>query len=382
MKQDRLQFLLTRYSQNQCSAEELRELEDWFHARDLDNGDFEDWLAGAGGKEALSSELFEDFLQMTQVHEKKPAVRLWIGIAASILVVMSTGVLLFLKKQASLEKNLYVKESSVIKPGSDQATLTLSDGSEIMLTNSKEGHLATENDIDINKDTKDRVSYEHHTNAKVDQKLVFNTITTPRGGRYAIRLADGTDVILDAESSITFPVAFNGHERKVSVTGQVYFKVVHDERQPFRVMAKGQMVEDLGTSFNVNAYSDNPSLKVTLVEGKVNVGSKLKYVSMLPGEQAEVMDGQQNINVRKVDVNEVVAWREGWFVFHNESIMNVLKEVSRWYDVDIKFAGPVNEKRFGGTISRYKEITEVLDNLKITGGINYKIEGRRVILMN
>ncbi len=383
MNQNRLKFLLKKNSINQCSSGELEELEDWFNSRDFGDKGFNDWLKDAGREEELSAELFKDFTQRTQIPKKIFFNSTSMRIAAAILVLTCIGTLFFLKRNPDSGGHSHQNKNCEIKPGGDKATLTLSDGSQIVLNNSANGHLATQKGININKDSPYKISYQlNEDKNNLNRELVYNTMTTPRGGRFSLTLSDGTDVVLDAESSIKYPVVFNGKERKVSITGQVYFNVDHDEKHPFFVLAKGQLIEDVGTAFNVNAYSDNPSVKITLEEGKVNIKNEKNKVSLIPGEQAEVMDSQQSIKIKHVNVNEVTAWRKGWFVFHNESIKNVMKEASRWYDIEIQFKGDVNNKRFGGTISRYKDITELLDNLKITGGIDYKIEGRRVILIN
>ncbi|WP_299285720.1 FecR family protein [uncultured Mucilaginibacter sp.] len=381
MNQERLKYLLECFRYGQCNDAEKDELNNWFHSWNPGTKDMEDWL-GELGAEELSTELYKDFEQRVNTKPKLIRLSAVLNIAAAILIVASIVVFLYPHKSANHIAGIHKSNNNQIKPGGYKATLTLSNGSKIILTNAGNGQLALQNNIQINKISEGNISYEKAVAANNNQKKLYNTLATPRGGRITVTLSDGTAVTLDAESSLTYPVVFTGNERRVEVTGQAYFQVVHDETHPFRVSAKGQLIQDIGTSFNVNAYQDDAAVKITLAEGKVKVSNPLKVVSLEPGQQAVINDRQKTILVKSVNVGEVVAWKNGWFVFHNETINNVMKQAARWYDVEVQYEGKTIYKKFGGTISKYKDIAELMENLKLTGGINYKIEGRRVILLN
>ncbi len=380
MNQERLKFLLDRYFQNECKQAEIDEINKWFDARGFDTTKFEGCLQKEVEAEQASVVLFNDF--KIRLQPKKKTIRFKLLSTAAIFLLVFIGGLLFLRYKYDLNNEDQIKKICEIKPGVNKAVLTLADGSKILLSDKGNGAIGSQNNITINKTGIDQVTYNLNQMESANSKTQYNTMTTPRGGRYSLILADGTEVMLDAASSITYPVAFNGNQRKLSVTGQVFFKVVHNAKKPFSVSAKGQIIEDLGTSFNVNAYDDDKIVYITLVEGNANVSNALHRVNLNPGQQAFVKEGSDEIAVKTVNLDEITAWTTGWFKFHNKSIREVMKEAGRWYDVEVEFQKDIDEKKIGGTISRYKNISELLDNLKITGNINYQIKGRRVTLTN
>ncbi|MRG45271.1 DUF4974 domain-containing protein [Chitinophaga sp. SYP-B3965] len=266
-----------------------------------------------------------------------------------------------------------------IAPGSDKAILTLSNGQQVILTGAKNGQLAMQGNTAITKSAEGEVIYDAKGGSS--GALTYNTISTPRGGQFKISLPDGSRVWLNAASSLTFPASFPDNERKVQVTGEVYFEVAHNRAKPFRVVFEQQVVEVLGTHFNINAYQEEPVLKTTLLEGKINLVNKQQSVILLPGQQASVKRSVEGITVAAVDIKEAAAWKDGLFVFNKASIQEVMRTAARWYDVEVEYQGNLEHTRFGGTISRYKNISELLDNVGIVGGFSYKIEGRKVILM-
>jgi len=386
MDENRLKYLLERYHHQLCSDEELAVLNNWFHTFNTGSKNMESWLQAAGGEEQLSNALYEDFKKKLNRKQKYTALYQVLKVAASVIITLAIGLLLYRsnKPKTNPVQRIAVQKvnQTSINPSGKKATLTLANGNKIVLDDTQAGLLGTQENTKINKTAYGEIAYSASKDRPVDGKLLFNTLTTPRGVKYDLTLADGTKVTLDAASSITYPVAFAGKERRVEITGQAYFQVVHRESQPFKVSVKGQVIEDIGTVFNVSAYEDDPSVKITLAEGKVFVNNPHRQVSMSPGQQAEIKNGQSDISLKTVDVNEIVSWKNGWLIFHHESISNVMKQAARWYDIDVQYEGNLKSKKFGGVISRYKDISELLENLKITGGINYKIEGRRVVLIN
>nr|WP_255526823.1 FecR family protein [Pedobacter sp. MC2016-24] len=214
------------------------------------------------------------------------------------------------------------------------------------------------------------------------------TVTTPMGGTYQISLPDGSKVWLNAASSLTFPSNFDGQrDRRVEVKGEAYFEISkayvkqggHEKRQAFVVVTNKQEIEVLGTHFNVKNYEDEPGVRTTLLEGSIKVSAGAERKIIVPGQQA--FSNGAGIEVSSVNVSDVVAWKDGNFQFNDENIENVMRAISRWYDVDIVFKGAITREKFGGTISRSKPIAEVLASLEETGYVKFKIEGRRVIIM-
>lgn len=385
MNQDRIKYLLDRYHQNQCSDAEIKELDEWFHQQNPGHKDMERWLQETGHIDELTDDLYLDFKQRLPRSVKIVTFGRVAAVAAAVLMMMATGFWFYVNKypDADFLAGSYKLKKGEIKHGGNKAILVLANGSKIILNNAVNGNLAVQNSIFINKVGEGKISYQTAKKGSTSDQMVYNTLITPRGGNYALTLNDGTQVILDAESSIRYPVNFNGGERRVEVmSGQAYFEVIHDAAKPFRVVVKGQTIEDIGTAFNVNAYDDEPAIKITVAEGEVKVSNPYKVLNLIPGQQAEIAEGRKNMALRQVDVEETVAWKNGWFTFHNEPIKNVMKQAARWYDVEVAYEKNVSSKRFGGSISKYKDIEELMQNLKLTGGINYEIEGRRVTLIN
>ncbi|UOE47211.1 FecR domain-containing protein [Mucilaginibacter sp. SMC90] len=310
----------------------------------------------------------------------------WLWAAASLLIVGVLAGLLFMPvKKNPLADILAKKTETAILPGSNKAYLTLANGTKIVLDDAKNGQLTAGTGVKVSKAANGVVVYKF--DRRPDQQdgtamPQINTITTPRGGQYQVVLEDGTKVQLNAASSIKFPEFFNGANREIELNGEAYFEVAKDKAHPFIVKANGTQVQVLGTHFNINAYSDNDDITTTLLEGSVKMSKGTAAVMLLPGQQGTVNQNGSSIKVQKADVEANMAWINGFFIFHDQSIINIMKQVSRWYDVDVEYQdAQVQENEFGGTISKYKDIKELLDNIKLTGSIHYKIEGRRVIIM-
>jgi ferric-dicitrate binding protein FerR (iron transport regulator) len=310
----------------------------------------------------------------------------WLWAAASLALMAVLAGLLFMPAKKNNATNIIAKKyETTILPGSNKAYLTLANGNKIVLDDAKNGQLAASAGVKVSKAANGVVVY------KFDRKSggqghpaipEINTITTPRGGQYQVILEDGTKVQLNAASSIKFPEFFNGSNREIELDGEAYFEVAKDKAHPFIVKANGTQVQVFGTHFNINAYSDNPDITTTLLEGSVKMSKGTAAVMLLPGQQGTVNQSGSSIKVSQADVEANMAWINGFFVFHDQSIINIMRQVSRWYDVDIQYQdAEVQENEFGGTISKYKDIKELLDNIKLTGSIHYKIEGRRVIIM-
>ena len=306
-----------------------------------------------------------------------------IGIAAAFLgLICLTAILLINENKepvAAIPSD--IKKENDIQPGGDRAILTLADGRQILLDSVMNGTLANQGGVRIIK-IGGMVTYDKETSS---QQVLYNTISTPRGGQYQLELADGTRVWLNAASSITFPTAFLDMERKISIIGEAYFEVAHDPSKPFKVAVNDLDVEVLGTHFNINAYNDEEVIKTTLLEGRVLVKKAGKPVILNPSQQAiaynDATDHQIIIN-NNIDVEAVIAWKNGLFNFEYSDINKILREFSRWYDIEVEIRGKLTDKKFFGIVSRNSTLGSVLQALRAGGpaGLSYKVDGKKLIV--
>lgn len=264
---------------------------------------------------------------------------------------------------------------SDIAPGGDKAVLKLANGSSIVLDDAQNGALAQQGKTKVIK-LNGRLSYQA---SSASNEILYNTISTPRGGKYQIELADGSQVWLNAVSSLRFPAAFAGKERKVEVTGEVYFEVAKNPGMPFIVSVNGAEVQVLGTHFNVMAYTEEASLKTTLLEGSVKFVSGNETNMLKPGQQSQLLKSGKVIIEDEVDVGEVLAWKNGLFHFNGTDMGTVMRQLSRWYDVDVVYSKHV-EDRFYAEIPRNTKLSDVLKALQLTGKVHFEIEGRKIMV--
>lgn len=373
-------LLFEKYQQGQCTPEEeklLMEFQDNFHLQED-----EPPLMSAADKE-LRGRIYGRIVETTA--KKKKVFRLtWRWAAAAILIFIAGMSGLLFKRQPDrplrVEKTPAVN-SAAIKPGTNMATLTLADGSTIALEDAADGIVAQTGGTDVRKVGKGVISYsDKGANAPADEHSL-NTINIPRGGQYTVTLSDGTKVWLNSESSLTYPVAFGGAERKVILKGEAYFEVSKNEQKPFIAQTDHAEVYVLGTHFNINAYKDEKNVKVTLLEGSVRLSAGPDKALLTPGEQGIVELSHAGIERKKVNVNQVMAWKAGYFIFRNNTIQDIMRQIERWYDVEVVYEGDIPKGTFGGTYSRNKDIHELLKGLELTGLVHFKIEGRRIIVM-
>ncbi|HRN56598.1 MAG TPA: DUF4974 domain-containing protein, partial [Agriterribacter sp.] len=264
-------------------------------------------------------------------------------------------------------------QAANIAPGGNRATLTLANGSRINLSEAHEG-------IVINND---RISYEDHSQEimQLDKSAINDLVlSTPKGGTYQVTLPDGTKVWLNAASTLKYPSRFEGAERVVMFSGEGYFEVAKDASKPFRVISDDQEVVVLGTEFNICAYPDEDEKKTTLVEGKVKVSytGDSHTLQLSPSEQSTLKNGQ--LTSQQVDVAGEIAWREGVFAFRKESLESIMRKISRWYNVDVDLQENVAQRTFTGTVSKYENISGVLETLELTNVLHFEIKGNRLIV--
>lgn len=267
------------------------------------------------------------------------------------------------------------------KPGKNKAVLTLANGEEVTLEGNQSGSIARQGGTLISQATAGKLVYGKSGTGK-SAKLLMNSITTPRGGEYQLVLSDGTKVWLNAASSISFPVAFTGDQRTVTLTGEAYFEVAHDKSRPFIVSTAGQQIAVLGTHFNVSAYPDDDFTSTSLISGLVRVKnlSSGNVQLIQPGQGATTTAHDTHIDVHAINADEVISWKNGYFQFDNQSIYSIMKIMGRWYNVDVEYANVKNAERFGGTFSRGKNLSESLANLEKLGDIHFKLTAKKIIV--
>jgi transmembrane sensor len=370
--------LYEKYLSGNCTPEEIAQIElykDSFELRDLR------WSTEMGNKEDIRGDILRK-LNNEIARPQKSIKRYWIAAAAAVIFAIGLIWMTNQKKQyptAGLTGNSITIKGSVV-PGTNKATLTLSDGSSIDLTDSKKGLLSKQGSVAVGKSGEGEIVYNAKNVEAKSTTILYNMISTPRGGQYQVVLSDGTKVWLNAASSIKFPTVFTGHERNVELRGEAYFEVAKNKDMPFKVAVGNMSVEVLGTHFNVEAYKDEELIKTTLLEGSVKLLTGNREAYLKPGQQG-ALNHQQTFNIRSVNTEEAIAWKNGYFIFNNENIQSIMKKIARWYDVEVIYNGKVDERDFGGTVSRFDSVTDVLKSLELTGTVHFKMEGRRIIVM-
>lgn len=305
--------------------------------------------------------------------------------AAAVVIFIATFAFIVFKYQNKTENNhLVSQQEENILPGSDKALLTLADGSVVSLSDVEQGKIALQGGLLVEKKADGSLAYSLETRER-PAEMVYNTVTTPRGGQYRVALPDGSIVVLNAASTLTYPVHFSDSERRVTMTGEAYFEVTkwtgsnRKKPVPFIVDTDRQEVLVLGTQFNVNAYGDDSYIRTTLVEGSVRVTSVADGTSILlaPGQQSVLSD---RLDVQQADMQRQLAWKNGEFVFKGEPLENLLKQVGRWYDVDIECPPRFGKIKFSGIISRSMPISTVMDMIESTQEVQINRKGRRLIV--
>jgi ferric-dicitrate binding protein FerR (iron transport regulator) len=385
----RLRFLLQGYANDTCSREQMKELFEYIRQAKqdapLNEALFQEWQEINTGGIPGGYDWDEMFRQITKpapiakiipIRRNRFPRTAWIWHAAALLVIAGVAGYFFytLAKNAGLPGTPPLAKLEDIPPGGNKAMLTLADGSVIVLDSARNGTIAQQGGAKILKPGAGKLSYEGAGNAPAG----FNTVTTPKGGQYQVTLSDGTRVWLNAASSIRFPTLFTGKHRKVEVSGEAYFEVAGNEQHPFLVDLKGDCeVEVLGTHFNVNNYSNEENVRTTLLQGSIRVTRGKAAKLLRPGEQAVV---KENIAIDKsVNMDEVMAWKNGFFNLQNKNLDEVMKQLERWYDIDVRYEGKAPEILFTGDMDRGVNLSEVLGFLS-ESGVKLRLEGRTVVV--
>lgn len=303
--------------------------------------------------------------------------RLRWAVAAAILVLIAFGI--YFREKTNEPR--YTNFTNDVKPGVNKAILTLANGEKISLSDAKDGEIMKQAGLSITKTESGEIIYKVIEGAGIKANLAMNTINTPQGGQWQVILPDGSKVWLNAISSLTYPASFvSSSVRKVKLVGEAYFEVAKDKAKPFIVQTSTQDVMVFGTHFNINSYADELVTKTVLLEGSVQVkDNRTGFVQMLtPGDQSILSDN--GIEVAKVDVDDAVAWKNGYFVFNNERLDAIMRELSRWYNIDVEYANDsVRDVKYYGTVSRFGNISQVLRKLEHTSHVRFDITGSKVV---
>ncbi|MCX2584440.1 FecR family protein [Pedobacter sp. MR22-3] len=377
MQKTEAEIVLQKYLEGSATNDEKALLEAWYSKSEFAGASDFTYEAKLLQLERLRSNL-KAHIDNSEIINLPKKVNIWprIAVAASLLLFIFFGAY-FLTDKSNKTRQLSVQQSQDIPPGGNKAILTLANGEKIAIGSAKTKALAFQGNTRIDIGAANEVSY-HTDRSQSNNTIQYNTLTTPRGGQYPLTLSDGTKVWLDAASSITFPVAFTGDNREVRITGQAYFEVAHNPKKPFKVRTNDEIVEVLGTHFNINTYPDEPSSKTTLFEGSVKITTQDSKKFLKPGQQAQIKDGQISV-VNDVDMDEALAWHNGLFQFHDADIQTVMRQLSRWYDVDISYEGTITNRRFSGKIQRNISALKLSDILSYKE-INFRIEGKKIIV--
>ncbi|QTE38619.1 DUF4974 domain-containing protein [Mucilaginibacter gossypii] len=379
MTREQAQKLLNKYQLGSCTPEEQQLLDHWYLSEAAKQPVRDEPSDPLTDEKLIWDRIAKEIPEATQTRRFKK----WYSIAAAaaILIFISFGAWFFTKSHQTAKQ--LAQQSPIqndVLPGGNKAVLTLANGRQIILTGARNGALAVQGKVAINKTTDGQIVYNSSRSSASDiaAKPIYNTMTTPRGGQYWVVLPDGSKALLNAASSLTYPTNFGGAERKVELTGEAYFEVAHNPDKPFRVYSKSQIVEVLGTHFNINTYDDEPDIRTTLLEGKVKVTSVVKnQIRVLkPGQQAVL--NPYSFNVNDVDVEDATAWKNGTFTFENNDIQQIMRMVSRWYDVDVVYKGSLPADKFTGFVSRFSNVSEVLRMLQLTHKVKFKMDGKQI----
>jgi hypothetical protein len=366
MEQDEFDQLLERYRNGEATPEEVDFIDAYYKAFELrpDTASQPDefW-------QEIKAEVDS---RIDQQHPSK-VTRLWprIAAAASVLLFLSIGAYWLLHKNPTVQL-----AANDVAPFSRQAILKTGHGKTLILDSNAKGTLAQYANTHIQKTGNEQIAYTN--SSATAEKVIFDTLQVPAGARpYYLQLADGSKVIVNVASALRFPENFRKNNNEVElISGEAYFSIIHNTRSPLLIKARNQAIEDIGTEFNVNTYTDEPDSRTTLVEGAVKVNKRF----LLPGQQA-IMIGS-DLTIAKADVEQTTSWKNGYFRFNGENIQTVMRELARWYNIEVNYEGQPSKEGYYVKISRSRNISEVLKVLERTNSVHFKIEGRRITVLS
>jgi biopolymer transport protein ExbD len=386
--------LLDRYLKNQANTKEKEKLDEFFE----ENSNSIEASKSIENVSKLEDKIF-NYIQFgikEQVKKESTLNRMpYLQVAASILVIFLFSTTIYFYRSSLASKSQLPIAQSVAKledkqPAKNIAILTLGNNSQIVLDEASSGEIAQEGGVSILKTDKGELVYKIRNSNKLSTNDLnkYNTISTPMGGKFKVILPDGSLVLLNAASTLKYPVHFDEKLRKVSFTGEAYFEIakLEDKRKkrvPFYVYSNDQIVEVLGTHFNINSYDNEEYSKTTLLEGSVKITNEKSAATakiLKPGQQAVIKRGDVQTKVMIADEAQALAWKDGYFLFKNTNIKDVVNELERWYNVDIQYEDEMEFENITGYISRNVKISSVLKMLQLSGIVNYEISGSKIII--
>lgn len=374
MDKGRLNDLLDRYQKGRCTAEELEEIEQWY--RQLGDSSLKTPIdSDSDESEAYVDNQYRDFKTRIKNDSTLKRILPLLKVAAVLVLLIGGSLLLLLfRKEGTTQPTGVLAD---IGPGGDHATLTLSDGKTLHLDSIENGSISLTGNLQAIKTGNGSLIYNGSTSNT--ETPLYNILSTPRGGKYMIRLADGTKVWLNAATALRFPIAFSAKERKVELSGEAYFEIESDPQKPFLVYSGTQEIKVLGTHFNVMAYPEEKNITTTLLEGRVMVNTGGSNVNLFPGQAAVLENGK--ISSRKADVEQAIAWKDGILDMNGLSLEEVMRKIARWYDVEIIYKNQIPTKKLSGQMDRGLMLSELVEGLR-TMGLDIRIKGKKLIIIS
>jgi len=369
MDPKRLAYILDQYHHNRCTPKELEEFEQWY--ADLDDVSLElPYKEGTPEGDAYVRRQYKYFSARLKRRRRNYVLKRALRVAAVSVLLAGAGWLAYsgLKKPSKQPVAL-----ADIQPGGDHATLTLANGRTILLDNVAFGAIAQEGGLQAIKTDSGEITYQGHATGNG----LYNTLATPKGGRYMLRLPDGTKVWLNAATSLKFPVGFSPVERRVVLKGEAYFEVARDASRPFYVNTADQEVKVLGTHFIVSSYPDEKEARTTLLEGSVKVTAYGKERTIKPGQVASLR--HNDLVTEGADLDQAIAWKDGVIDMTGQPLDQILREISRWYDIEVIYESKIPDIKLNGQIDRGAMLSQVLAWLDQMG-VKSKLEGRRLTI--
>jgi len=367
--QQQAKELLEKYKSGQCTANEKALVENW-----ITSGEFPDFIIS-------EAELDEQLRLMDNALPLYKEKRLWprMAVAAAVAATVFSVGLFYYPKYSVKQAGIYAQD---ITPGKTGATLTLANGKKIRLADAVNGEIAKEAGIVVTKTANGQLQYEIKPSSGTGINAeAINTLSTTRGETYVLMLPDKSKVWLNAASSLTYTVNLLDHGvRKVKLQGEAYFEIFKDKSHPFVVSTANQEVEVLGTHFNINSYSDEKVTTTTLLEGSVKVSKGHLCQTLKPNQQSLLTS--ENLIIKNVSAQDAIAWKEGAFLFDEQPLESIMRTISRWYNIDIEYANGVDKNRlYSGGISKYNQVSAILEMLEATKNVHFKMEGRKILVM-
>lgn len=391
LTEEQLAELLVKKLTGQLNAEESKQLQDWVEASPANKARYQELTNKNALKQKLA--MYTGLTEETAMADdsilkridigpaiSRPVHRIhflktaWFRYAAAVFIIAVAGIYLFTRElQSAKQPDPVAIQPTDIAPGGQKAILTLADGRTIVLDSATNGQLAKQQGSEITKKDSEII----YTPIEAQKQAVgYNTMSTPKGGMYQLTLPDGTRVWLNAASSITYPTAFTDKNRTVKMTGEAYFEVTKNTKQPFIVTTEGMEITVMGTRFNINCYQDEPGLKTTLLSGSVRIASAAGSRVLTPGQQGRI-DKSGAIKVNNADIEADLAWKNGYFYFRGKGMAEIMRDVARWYNVDVNIEA-IPEDKFNAKIKRDLPLSEFLKTFELTRKVKFRVEGKHI----